>query len=96
MKITVTEHIFREAFRQQRPTHFSYEALGELFHYLDQYDQEPDIELDVIGICCDFVEYQDISEFQENYGSHYKTLTDIEHQTIVIEVGNGSFIAANI
>jgi hypothetical protein len=46
---------FRDQFKQcGRADQFSYEALGLLFDYLS--DCGSDIELDVVGICCEFSE----------------------------------------
>lgn len=46
---------FRDEFRQcGRADQFSYEALGLLFDYLE--DADPDYDLDVIAICCEFSE----------------------------------------
>lgn len=59
MKQTLNKDQFRFAFEQVRPNQFSYEALGMLFDYLEECDE--DMELDVIAICCDFTE----SDFQE-------------------------------
>lgn len=95
MIIKVTQSIFRDAFQAIRPNQFSYEALGELYNYLDEYQQEPDLELDVIAICCDFSEYADLEEFQKNYGDEYETIGDIEEITSVIQVGEHGFIIQN-
>lgn len=66
MKTTVSAHDFREAFRSVRPNNFSYEALGYLFEYLEQFEQDTgeELELDVIAICCDFSEdtWQNIAD----------------------------------
>lgn len=54
---TVSFHDFVDAFRD-RAEQFSYDALRMIFDYLEEYSDntgEP-IELDVIAICCDFVE----------------------------------------
>jgi hypothetical protein len=59
MKQTLNKDQFRFAFDQVRPNQFSYEALGMLFDYLEECDE--DMELDVIAICCDFTE----GDFQE-------------------------------
>ena len=57
---------FRDAFRAGgRQDQFSYEALGLLFDYLE--DVQPDYELDVIGLCCDYVESTPV-EILEGYG----------------------------
>jgi len=46
---------FRDAFRQaDRQDQFSYEALNMLYEYFE--DVDPDMELDVIAICCDYTE----------------------------------------
>ena len=46
---------FRDAFRSVgRSDQFSYEALGLLFDYFE--DNAPDMELDVIAVCCDYSE----------------------------------------
>ena len=56
MKTTIdTADQFRDQFAQcGRKDQFSYEALGLLFDYFE--DVDPDMELDVIAICCDYTE----------------------------------------
>jgi hypothetical protein len=57
---TINLHDFRQAFHNMgRGNQFSYEALELIFDYLEECD--PDSELDVIAICCDFSE----ADFQE-------------------------------
>lgn len=56
MKQIITESGFRDAFNQcGRGDQFSYEALGLIYDYLNEIDE--DMELDVIAICCEFAEY---------------------------------------
>ena len=94
MKQTINEYDFRRAFEQLRPDQFSYQGLGALFDYFEEIEDSigEEIELDVIGICCEYTEYEDLSEFQEDYGKEYKTIEDIEEQTTVIPVFGDSFI----
>jgi hypothetical protein len=56
MKTTISHASqFRDAFRQvDRHGQFSYEALNMLYEYFE--DCDPDMELDVIAICCDYCE----------------------------------------
>jgi hypothetical protein len=59
MKTTVSLYYFRDAFvRAGRKDQFSYDALGLIFEYLE--DQENDTgyeyDLDVIGLCCELAE----------------------------------------
>lgn len=58
MKTTVSVYDFRDAFKSVRPNTFSYEALGHLFEYFEQFEEDTgqEMELDVIAICCDFSE----------------------------------------
>jgi hypothetical protein len=94
MKQTINEYDFRRAFEQLRPDQFSYQGLGALFDYFEELEDGigEEIELDVIGICCEYTEYEELSEFQEEYGKEYKTIEDIEDRTTVIPVFGDSFI----
>ena len=94
MKQTINEYDFCRAFKQLRPDQFSYQGLSALFDYFEELEDGigEEIELDVIGICCEYTEYEDLSEFQEDYDKEYKTLEDIEEQTTVIPVFGESFI----
>lgn len=51
---------------------FTEEAVEELFHYYDemvgeQFELSQAYELDVIGICCEWTQYDDIDEVKEAY-----------------------------
>jgi hypothetical protein len=56
MKTTITHASqFRDAFCQaDRQDQFSYEALNMLYEYFE--DCDPDMELDVVAICCEYCE----------------------------------------
>lgn len=95
MKSTVTVYDFRQAFHNMgRGEQFTYEGLGALFEWLENYEEETgqEVELDVIALCCDFTEYEDLEEFQRDYGEEYETIEDIENNTTVIRVGVDGFI----
>ena len=71
MKRNVTEHDFTEAFRDYgRNDQFSYEGLKALYEWFEEYEEDTgeEIELDVIGICCDFSEYDTALEAAEECG----------------------------
>ena len=56
---------FRDAFHAaNRANNFSYEALGLMFDYFD--DCGDNVELDVIGICCEFTE-MNADEVRDDY-----------------------------
>ena len=55
MKTTLDFSDFRDAFRRcDRLDNFSREGMELLFDYLEECD--PDMELDVIALCCDYCE----------------------------------------
>lgn len=58
MKITVSSYDFHRAFEQCRPDTFSYDGLNVLFDYLEQLESDTgeELELDVIALCCDYIE----------------------------------------
>jgi len=58
MKQTITKSNFADAFKAIRPDNFSLCGLGILFEYFEEIEQScgEEMELDVIGVCCDFAE----------------------------------------
>lgn len=56
---TISVYDFRDAFKRcGRGDQFSYEGLGLIFDYIEEYEgsTSEQIELDVIGICCEWCE----------------------------------------
>ena len=96
MKQNVSKSTFMDSFKI-RKDNFSYEGLDTLYDYLIdlELDMDKETELDVIAICCDFAEYENLKEFQADYGKEYKTIKDIENETQVIPVGKKGFIIQN-
>jgi len=96
MKQSITKCQFSDAFRDHdRQDQFTYDGLNALYDYLERYEEDTgcDVELDVIALCCEYTEYEDLEEFQKNYDAEdYETVEDIEKETCVILIGNGSFI----
>ena len=93
MKQNINEYDFERAFNECRPNNFSYKGLKALFDYLEEYEEATgqELELDVIAICCDFTEYEDLEEFQGEYydevqGDKYEDIEEIEQETVVIPI----------
>jgi hypothetical protein len=72
MKTTISHASqFRDAFRQvDRDGQFSYEALNMLYEYFE--DIDPDMELDVIAICCEYIE-----DTPEGIANNYWSVDDL-------------------
>ena len=105
MKQSINLYAFRDAFLAIRPDNFSYEGLEVLFDYLEEYEESAgeEIELDVIAICCDFLELS-LDEARDMY-SNISQVKDAENReelveafgelTIVIPVGEDRLIIQN-
>ena len=80
MKTTVSKYAFERAFVDaDRKENFSYEALGLLFDYFEEYEDSTgaEIELDVVAICCDFNE-DDTDNIIANYSIDVEGMDDDE------------------
>lgn len=94
MKITVDEGIFCDRFVSMgRGEQFSREALGLLFDYYEGVDR--DMELDVIGICCDWTEYENMEEIKKEH--NVEDIDDLESNTTVLtnDRENGPYVVLN-
>ena len=96
---TVSKNDFIEWFKksEQRNNQFTYEGLDALFDHLEEYEEGTGekIEFDPIAICCDYSEYANLEEYNENY-QPVENLDQIRELTTVIEIPqNKGFIIQN-
>ena len=91
IKQTVNRQAFHDAFNAMRPDNFTYAGLNALYDYFD--DCQPDTELDVIGICCDFCQYDTVEDACAAYD--LKDREELEQYTVVIDCDDDSIIIAN-
>lgn len=97
MKQSINEYDFRNAFIQLRPDNFTYEGLTALYNHLEDLEQDTgqEIELDVIALCVDFSEYENLEEYKKNYSS-INSIEDIQSATTYISIPNTTrFITQN-
>jgi len=96
MKKTINYYDFRTEFREfGREEQFTRQGLKSLFDYLEELSEDCgiEIELDVIALCCEFVEYDSLEDFHREYDKDdYPTLEVLRDHTQVIEIDNESFI----
>ena len=95
MKKTISKYEFVKEFDEyNRGNNFSYEGREALFDYLEEYEESTgeEMELDVIGLCCDFTEYESLEEFNNNYNYECETIDDIGYYTQVIDIDGTRFI----
>ena len=92
---TINEYDFIDAFKKMgRTDNFSNSGLIALYEYLTMLgdDLGQPIELDVIALCCEYAEYDNLEELQADYSEDYQTIGDIESDTTVIMIDDDSFI----
>lgn len=98
MKQTINQYQFTEAFRAIRPDNFSYEGLKTLFNYLEELEQDlgEELELDVIAICCDWTQFDNLAEFNACCGTSCEFYDEVLDYTTALQINNSeSFIIQN-
>ena len=93
MYIEVTESIFINSFLAIRPNNFSYAGLKALYEYFIEMGSE-EMELDVIGICCEFCQYDTEQEALEAYD--VESMYELGQKTTVIECSDSTVIVWSI
>lgn len=110
MKDDVSLNRFVQAFKDMgRDNQFTQDGLKALYEYLIEFEEETgkEMELDVIGICCDFAEYENLKEYLCDYDTNidrkdfdnsedYEEAVKegIQEHTTFIDIDNESFIIA--
>tara|TARA_R100001594_G_scaffold85704_1_gene120175 strand:- start:34 stop:318 length:285 start_codon:yes stop_codon:yes gene_type:complete len=83
MKTTITKHQFVDEMIKHS---FSYEGSKVLFEYLEEIE-DPNIEFDPISIRCEYSEYENFAEIQENYRSlDINSIAELREYTTVLEI----------
>jgi len=93
MRQTVNFSSFIDAFNDYgRGEQFSYHGLRALYDYLEDFEMgmEEEIELDVIALCCEFMEYESLEAIKTDYQDIDPD--DLKNHTTVIEVEGGGVI----
>ena len=94
MKDTVNFSRFVDGFCN-RKENFTYEGLQALFNYFEEYEDSTgvEIEFDPIGIICEYIQFEDLADYNRQYADKAESLEDIRKKTEVIEIeGSDSFI----
>jgi len=94
MKQSVSMYDFERAFKRYERENFSYDGLKALFEYLEEFEDSTgeEVELDVIALCCEYAEYDSLKEYNEDYGTEYSEIEQVNDDTIVINIDDKKFI----
>ena len=99
MKQSINQYQFRQAFHDcGRGNQFSYEGLSALYEYLIQFEDDmgQEIDLDVIALCCDYVEMTEL-EIREAYSleDHESSTHYLENNTFIVGTTDKTVIFQN-
>ena len=94
MKQSINMYDFERAFKNFERDNFSYDGLKALFEYLEEYEEGTgeEVELDVIALCCEYMEYDSLNEYNDDYGTKYSEIDAIQDDTTLIKIDDNSFI----
>lgn len=101
MKKTINLYEFRDEFltSSSYKNNFSYEGLTALFEYFEEYEESTgeELEFDMVAICCDFTEYENLEEIRGVYPDYFEqynieTVEDLQDHTQVIQFDSGIII----
>ena len=96
MKQIITESQFIDAFKSwdTYKNQFSYEGLKALFEWFEELENDigEEMELDVVAICCDFTEYENLKQYNNDYGKEYEGIDEIADDTTLIKIDDERFI----
>lgn len=104
MKSILNFNEFHDSFTNcNRENNFSYNGRKALFDYLEEYEDSTgsEIEHDVIALCCEYCEYENIKEYinyyssdidldelKELYGDDKELLKEEHHKLLEEEISN--------
>jgi hypothetical protein len=91
MRLELTAGMFIDHVRQcGRYEQFGYAGWNALYEFYEE--TYPDMECDVIAMCCDWILCANLEEFNEGYNNgdsdNNYSIADIESVTILIPIGN--------
>jgi hypothetical protein len=88
MKQTINFYQFATQFQEIRPNSFSREGLIALWEYLEQSEEDmgEEMEFDVIALCCDFIEYDSLADYKQDYSD------DVEDYIVATTENNGIIV----
>ena len=91
MKQTINFYQFATQFQAIRPNSFSREGLIALWEYLEQSEEDmgEEMEFDVIALCCDFIEYESLADYQQDYSD------DVEDYIVATTENNGIIVCSH-
>lgn len=84
-------------YNHDREDQFSYYGKKALFNWYEELseDQGEDLEVDIIAICCEWAEYDDLEDYNDQHGSEYESVEELSDDYFTLVSDNGSLIVHN-
>ena len=88
MIIEVCRNMFIKDFRDIRPDNFSLDGLDALFDYITELEEDlsEQIKFDVVGLCCDYSQYNTLAAYNSDYDTEHESWDDVADETTVIKI----------
>ena len=84
-------------YNHDREDQFSYKGREALYNWYSDLSEEQgeDLEVDIVAICCEWTEYNDLEDYNEQNGSEYEEINDLRKDCIIIVSDSGSLLVWN-
>lgn len=76
---------FRQEFVNYNRDYYTYEAYEALFDLFEDTYCDTNWEMDVIAICSEFTEYENIEAYNEDHGTEYESVDELSNDTLVLQ-----------
>ena len=92
MKLALNIEQAMHQISRDRLSQFGYDGWRALFEYMEALEDAigEEIELDIIALCCDYIRFDGVEDYNEQYGTSYTSTDDIEEAVVFLD--NGAFI----
>ena len=77
------ERMFKDMGRQEQ---FSQVGIVALFEHLEELSEGigEDIQIDVVALCCDYSEYDDVNDYNQQNGTEYASWEEAEENDVYV------------
>ena len=92
MKLTLNIEQAMQYIPTDRMSQFGYDGWRALFEYFEAEEENAieDTELDIKHFCGEYIRFDGVEDYNEQYGTDYTSTDDIEEAVVCLD--NGAFI----
>ena len=92
MKLALNIEQAMHQISRDRLSQFGYDGWRALFEHMEALEDYigEEIELDIIVLCCDYIRFEGVEDYNQQYGTDYAATDDIGEAVVFLD--NGAFI----